>query len=121
MPEKFSVELDGLRFFSNHGHYAEEALLGNEFEVNVKITFTSPSDKDLSLDQTIDYQEVFLIVKDHLNNTTALMENIAKSIANHLETRYRFIDEIELSIQKLNPPIQGFVGRASVRYHKDFK
>lgn len=121
MQESFAVELKNLRFFANHGHYAAEAVLGNEFEVNLMVTFIPSTPQHLALEQTVDYEVVYNIVKKHLSNTTALLENITRSIADDIGQEYAFIHEIVVSIEKLNPPIPGFTGKAGVNYKRTLK
>ena len=55
MPGQFTIELKNLRFFAEHGLYAEEALLGNEFEVDISIRKHAPDTIVSSVDQTVDY------------------------------------------------------------------
>jgi dihydroneopterin aldolase len=117
MSAQFIIELKGLRFFAHHGLYEEEAKVGNEFEVDVSIVYKAPEAKVISIDQTINYAEVFRIVKDEFGQRKDLLEACALQIADRLQKQFPQIEKLTISIKKLNPPITNFVGSVGVTYH----
>jgi dihydroneopterin aldolase len=113
---QFTIELKGLRFFAEHGLYEEEAKLGNEFEVDISIDYKAPQEVISSIDQTVNYVEIFRIVRDEFSQRKNLLETCAMQIANTLQEQFTQIERLTISIRKLNPPITNFTGTVGVIY-----
>ncbi len=121
MAGHFSIELKGLRFFAEHGMYQEEVLIGNEFEVSISIESKAPKKEIVSIEQTINYVEVFRIAKEVFNVRKQLLEACAMQIAEQLYLQFPEILKIIIRIDKLNPPITNFTGSVGIVYTKEFK
>jgi dihydroneopterin aldolase len=121
MAGQFIIELKGLRFFAEHGLYEEEKKVGNEFEVDVSIECRSPKKKIESLDQTVNYVEVYQIIQAAFSVHHNLLETCAMQIAEQLEERFEPLKNLSITIRKLNPPITHFSGSVGVTYRKSFK
>ena len=117
----FIIALDQLRFFANHGVYEEEQLIGNEFEVNLSMEVEAPKEKLTSIENTINYAEVYQATKDVFSKMEPLLETIAMSIAEAIKTRFPTLKKISVQIIKLHPPITSFTGSVSVTYQKKYK
>ena len=116
-----TIELKGLRFHATHGMYAEERLVGNEFEVDVTVDYRLSKKNITSIEQTVNYMEIFRIVAEEMKERKPLLENCAIDIGEKLHTQFEEIEGITVSIRKLNPPISGFTGTVGVQYAKKFK
>ena len=117
---EFTIELNKLEFFSFHGLYEEEKKVGGEFIVDLSAKYTSPQKSIVSLDETINYAALYEIVKEEMDQPRDLLETIALSIAEKAQQKFPLIKEIEIRIEKKNPPIIGFCGNVAVKYHKKF-
>lgn len=120
MAGNYTIELSGLRFFSNHGLYAEESAVGAEFEVNVAIKYAPAEGMIGNIDETIDYVAVYNIVKEQAVQQSELLETTVKEIAYVLKEKFRQIIHIQINLKKLAPPITNFVGNVSVTYEETF-
>lgn len=118
---RFTIELKSLRFFAEHGMYQEEMKVGNEFEVDVSIECKSPKKKITSIDQTINYVEVYRIIQEEFAVRRFLLETLAMEIAEKLQMQFNEIENISISIRKMNPPITNFSGSVAITYSKTFK
>lgn len=109
------VALEGLEFFAYHGFYDEEQKMGNKYAVDIAVVtdFEEAAEKDV-LSETVDYGELYKIVRDEMFKPSRLLENIGKRIIDEVFSKFSSITEIELSISKFNPPIGGVCGRARV-------
>lgn len=116
MTGHFTIELKGLRFFAQHGMYEEEAKVGNEFEVDVSVVHSAPEKMISSIDQTVNYAEIFRIVQDEFSHRRQLLETCAMQIAGRLQKQFPEIEKLTISIRKLNPPITNFSGSVGVTY-----
>lgn len=109
------IELTNMEFFSHHGCFSEEQLIGNKFIVNLSVKYdlgkASASDE---LSDTINYQELYNIVKEQMGITSKLLEHVAGRILNAIKTKYPMIESATVSIDKLNPPLGGQVGSSRV-------
>lgn len=120
MSSSFTIELKNLRFFAEHGLYAEEAAAGNEFEINIALTTKAPETTLISLEETINYAAVYQTVKDIFTDRQALLETVAMNIAAALKKRFPALRKASVQITKLHPPISYFNGSVSVTYKKKF-
>lgn len=120
MSSIFTIQLNNLRFFAGHGVFAEEARAGNEFEVNLSLTLPAPETKPTSLEETINYAEVYRITKALFSIRKKLLETLAMEIAAELKQHFPAVTEISVQINKLHPPISAFAGSVSVTYQKSF-
>lgn len=109
----YSVILKKVHFFAYHGLYPEEAVKGNNFELNLTITYHKNTPIQ-SLSDSIDYVAVYDLLKKQMEIRQDLLEVLAQNIADALKNSYPQISKIELDILKLHPPIQGFTGEAGI-------
>jgi 7,8-dihydroneopterin aldolase/epimerase/oxygenase len=116
----FTINLNKLQFFSFHGLYEEEKVLGGEYEVNLSLDLDEKGEV-LKIQDTVNYEKIFTIVKQRMNIPTALLETVAQEIANLVCSSDNRIRKITVSVEKKNPPIANFQGSVSVSYIKDLK
>jgi dihydroneopterin aldolase len=115
-----TIHLHNLKFHSFHGIHEQEKVLGGEFEVNVDVEIYQ-SQKIDSISQTINYVEVYEIVKQRMAIATPLLETIVDDLINNIHHHAAsLIKSISISIIKTNPPIQNFIGSVSVSKTKTF-
>jgi dihydroneopterin aldolase len=120
MPDLFTISLNNVRFRAFHGIHPEERQKGNDFVVNLKVTYSPASDTVISLNDTIDYAILFDIVNSTMQRPVDLLETLTQTIANNSFKRFPQIKEVSVSVEKLNPPIDKFSGSAEVKYQKKF-
>ncbi len=115
----FTIHLHHLKFFSFHGIHEEERILGNEYEVNVDVAF---DEKGIitKIDETINYEKIFELVKQRMNKPAALLETVAQDIANQIHSTYNRARAVTVSVEKNNPPITNIEGAVGVTYTKEF-
>lgn len=121
MAGHFTIELKSIRFFAEHGMYEEEKKVGNEFEVDVSIATKSPKKIIGSIEQTINYAEVYRILQEEFSQRKFLLETVAMQVADQLQKQFPEIESVRISIRKLNPPITNFSGSVGITYSKEFK
>ena len=117
---EFTIELKQLYFFSFHGVYEEERKVGGEFIVDLSAKYTSTGNTITSIKDTVNYATLYEIVKEEMNQPKDLLETIAQSIAEKIHLSFPVIKEIEIRIEKKNPPIVNFSGNVAVKYRKQF-
>lgn len=109
------VSLEGLEFHAYHGVYPHERSSGNKFEVDVMVEteFQDSAFHD-DLTGTINYEELYAIVKEEMAKPSKLLETVGHAIAK--KTLISFIEAkaVEIRISKFNPPIGGVCKKATV-------
>lgn len=109
------IHLENMEFFAHHGHYDEEQIVGNKFLVNLTIeTDMKPASRSDKLEDALDYQLVYKIVKEEMGKKSHLLEHIAGRILDALYKQMKGIDKATLKISKLNPPMGGMMDNVSV-------
>jgi 7,8-dihydroneopterin aldolase/epimerase/oxygenase len=120
MPATITIELKHLRFFAYHGWYDEEAILGNEFEITFLGTFAAKDNID-AIEDTVDYTKIHAHIKTVFMRREKLLETVAQNIIREIEQSFPRVQNIQISITKLNPLIPQFIGTVGITYTKDFK
>ena len=116
MPDLLTISLNNVRFRAYHGLYPEERQKGNDFVVNMQVSYIPGSGTILSLGDTIDYASLFKIVNATMQQPVDLLETLAQTIAHGVHQQYRRIKEISVAVEKLNPPIDKFSGSVEVKF-----
>jgi 7,8-dihydroneopterin aldolase/epimerase/oxygenase len=110
------IQLNNLEFFAFHGCFKEERIIGNRFLVNVSLeTDTSEAEETDDLTKTINYQEVYKLVKTEMEIASKLLENVARRIITSLSIKYPKLSNIEITVSKINPALGGKVESVSVK------
>ncbi|MFN2458026.1 MAG: dihydroneopterin aldolase [Chitinophagaceae bacterium] len=119
MAGTIDIQLNDLHFFASHGVHAEEVKSGNEFIVNVCISFKAPKHVN-SIKQTINYVDIYNLVQQKMHLKYELLETFAMDIVNAIYKNHRQVKRVKVSIKKVNPPIPNFIGSVSVSYVRNF-
>jgi 7,8-dihydroneopterin aldolase/epimerase/oxygenase len=121
MPGQFNISLNNVRFRAYHGLYPEERQKGNDFVVNMQVSYI-PKDKStiVSLSDTIDYASLFDIINVKMQQPVDLLETLIQTIAFAVHDQFPQVNKVIVSIEKLNPPIDKFSGSAAVSYMAEF-
>jgi dihydroneopterin aldolase len=93
----------------------EEAVIGGDYVVNVALkgNFSRAANDD-KLEETIDYVDVYKIVKKEMGIRSKLIEQVADRIAINLKESFSTISSLSVEVIKKNPPIGGEVDEVSV-------
>jgi dihydroneopterin aldolase len=109
------IALEGLEFHAFHGVYPHERESGNFFEVDIAVEtdFTLGARED-DLSGTVNYEILFRIVKEEMDQPSRLLETVAEKIVNSVFRTLPAVSAVDLKIAKLNPPIGGKCRSSSV-------
>ncbi len=110
-----TIAIHGAEFFAYHGFYPEEQKLGTKFIVDVEVDFIPVNNlNEDKIANTVDYEQLYKIVAGQMQQTRKLIETVAQSIADEIKEKYPFADKIQVSIKKLNPPLEGKVDYSKI-------
>ena len=109
------IKLTGIKLYAYHGCLEEESVIGGNYIVDVKIeTDFSRAQVSDELSKTVDYVSVFNIVKAQMAVRCRLIEHAAALIADELVKQLPAIQWTEVTVTKVNPPMNGDVKEVSV-------
>jgi dihydroneopterin aldolase len=110
------IHLEQLHFYSFHGLYQEEKLIGNDYTVDI-ILDHQPTKKIIhSIEETIDYSKVYEMIVQRMKTPTDLLETIATEFCYEIMKKYDSVQNIHFSIKKLHPPISQLIGNVGVSF-----
>ena len=115
-----TVHLHNVRFHAFHGVHAEELLTGNEFEVNLEVSFPENWEKLDDISSTVNYSELFALVKQRMMLPTPLLEKLAGDIINETHGAFPFVNRIKISIFKLQAAIPYLDGKVGITLERAF-
>ncbi|MDD2621834.1 MAG: dihydroneopterin aldolase [Bacteroidales bacterium] len=114
------IEIEGMHFYAHHGCFKEERVIGTYFTVDCSMDcHITTAAKEDDLNKTINYQTVYQIIAQELKKTSLLLENIAYRIIIAIHNQFPLIDNIEIKIRKLSPPLGGKIEAVSVTLNSD--
>jgi len=109
------ISIEGMEFFSYHGCFEEEQMIGTKFNIDlflsVDTSFAEGSDR---LQDTVNYQEVFQLVKSEMQITSKLLEHVGRRILDSVKLSFPQVEMATIKIRKLNPPLGGKMDFVSV-------
>lgn len=109
------IQIEGMEFYSFHGHYLEEQIVGSRFIVDLTIeTDMSRAALTDNLDDAVNYQRAYEIVRAQMEKKSYLLENIAGRILDALFGELNGIVSATVKVSKLNPPVGGKTAAVSV-------
>ena len=93
------------RFHAYHGVLPQERTVGNNYVVNLVVDydFTDAMETD-ELSATINYAELYEIIKEEMAIPSKLLEHVAGRIGKRLFSGFSAIRQMQLAITKENPP-----------------
>jgi dihydroneopterin aldolase len=109
------ISIEGMEFFSYHGHFKEEQVIGTRFIVDLFIQVdTRLAEKSDKLHDTVNYLAVYETVKQEMAQQSHLLEHVANRILLAIHEQYPEVTDAEVKISKLNPPLGGKIDRVCV-------
>lgn len=114
------VALNGLTFKAYHGYYEEERARGNQFSVDIAVqsNFEKAAKGD-DLAAATDYEQLYAIVKEEMQISASLLENVVYRIAQRVLDEMQTVELVKVSLAKVNPPIKGQCREARVTIEKN--
>ncbi len=112
-----NIILKDIKLFGFHGVHPLENTCGTDFIINIVIG-TNYNHPVKALSDTIDYAAVYDVMKNVFSIPEQLLEVVAEKIFVAIAENFPLAAEVDISIMKLNPPIEGFLGQVGVHLKK---
>jgi len=109
------IQIEGMEFYSFHGHCKEEQIVGNRFLVDLTIEtdMSKPKESD-NLKDALNYQRAYELVKMQMEQKSHLLEHIAGRILDALYSEMDGIKQATIKVSKMNPPMGGKINSVCV-------
>lgn len=108
------ILLEGMEFFAYHGCFHEEQIIGTRFIVEVEMELeTAKAEVSDHLEDTVNYQAVYGIVKHEMEQKSQLIEHVARRILDAVTASFPQISSMQVRLSKVNPPLGGKVKQVS--------
>jgi dihydroneopterin aldolase len=109
------ITVEGINVYAYHGCLEEEGKIGGNYRVDVymKTNFAEAALLD-DLSKTIDYVEVYDIVKAEMAIRSKLIEHVGQRIMDRLQQRIKNLKSCRVRVTKYNPPMNGDIEKVSI-------
>ena len=110
---KTTVGIKNAEFFAYHGYYPEEQLTGNTFRIDAEVNLKTFDTLDDNIGDTVNYELLYAICKEEMQNTQKLLETVVFNIAN----RYKDLPNVaggRVCMEKMGPQLGGKVEKAVI-------
>lgn len=111
------INLKDCKFFSYHGFYPQEQILGNVFWVNVLTEQWNVAPINDELENTLNYETIYGIVQEEMKKPRKLLETVASTITERIRTLKTEVAHIQVTIRKETPPFGNDRATAEVVVH----
>ncbi|PJJ75938.1 dihydroneopterin aldolase [Thermoflavifilum aggregans] len=119
MQEQLTIRLNGMRFRGAYGYYPDEQRLNQEWIVDIAVHF-HPEKTFATLRDTFDYEQLYIWVKELMEQPAALMETRAQEIADKLYYHLQEAVRIEVIITKPFPLLGGEIESSQVHITRTY-
>ncbi len=112
------ILLNKLRFHAFHGVLPQERATGGEFFVSIRIK--APIGKAVESDNvedTLSYADIFGIINKEMLKPSRLLEHVAGRIGGSIFENFPDVEEINIIVEKANPPMGADLHSAAVELH----
>ncbi|WP_185869385.1 dihydroneopterin aldolase [Blattabacterium cuenoti] len=108
------IILENIKLFGFHGCMPKEKYVGSYYSISVEIEldFYEASVND-DLSKTIDYVDLYHIVKEEMCINSKLIEHLAQRIIKRIQ-KLKKPKHTKIKICKENPPLQNSIDRVCV-------
>ncbi len=111
-----TIGLNGARFNAAVGWHPEERLLKNNFLVDISVSFeVETAFTDESLTDSVDYMQLHEICLQVFSEEAKLLESVAQQIIDKIIEQFAGLQEVSVTIKKLNPPIKAQIESSFVK------
>lgn len=104
-----------MEFYAYHGCFKEEQIIGTRFLVDLYLeTNTENAEQSDALADTVNYQEVYLLVKKEMEIKSKLLEHVGRRILVSIKNTFPEVRFAKIKISKMNPPLGGKIKNVSL-------
>ncbi len=116
--ESSTIELKDIRLYAFHGVLEQERHVGGEYSVSLRAHYNiAQAMISDNVDDTLNYAHLLDIIKKEMNVPSNLLEHVAGRIGKNIIDTFPKVEDIEVVVTKINPPLGVRCAGASVTVH----
>lgn len=109
------ITINDMRFYAHHGCFEQERAIGTHFRVDLVFeTDTRRAEETDNIADTVNYLEVYQVVKREMEIPSHLLEHVARRIGEGVRGAFPSVTAVRVKVSKLNPPLGGQMESVSV-------
>ena len=109
------ISINGMSFYAHHGCFEQERAIGTHFRVDLQLeTDTRRAEESDNIADTVNYLEVYQVVKREMEVPSNLLEHVAHRVGEAVLSQFPDTMSIVVRVSKLNPPLGGQMESVSV-------
>lgn len=111
-----TITIKNMQFYAHHGCFEQEQRVGTHFTVTLTFTYdASAAIQSDTIENAISYLDVYQVVKKEMEQPSHLIENVAWRIKQAVMAQYKRMEQVQVELCKLNPPLGGQVEQVCVQ------
>ena len=116
---KATVKVENLKIYAFHGCMEEEKVIGTDYVVDIRAV-CSGGKKAFGdeIEGTVDYVDLPRIEKREMSIRSKLLEAVVNRIISSCFNEISVLEQISVTVSKINPPINADVASVSVSMDK---
>ena len=116
---KATVKVENLKIYAFHGCMEEEKVIGSDYIINL-CAVCSVGKKAFGdeIKGTVDYVDLARIAKREVSIRSKLLEAVVNRIISSCFNEISVLEQISVTVSKINPPINADVASVSVSMEK---
>ncbi len=115
------IAIEGMEFYAYHGFHPEEQLIGGRYRLDVYVHLNTKAVVESDeLGDTINYETIYRIAKLEMNKPSKLIETVAQRIVNRIKSIFEKVEQLQLRLSKLDPPVGGTVARTYIELEENY-
>ena len=113
------IHLEDMEFYAYHGCFREEQIAGNRFMINLTLeTNMDKASETDNIEDALNYQIAYQLVKQEIFIKSHLLENVAKRILDALFMQFPQLKQAHVKVSKMNPPMGGAMKCVSIEMER---
>ena len=109
------ITINDMRFYAHHGCFEQERVIGTHFRVDLSFrTDTSKAEVSDNIADTVNYLDVYRVVKEEMQKPSNLLEHVARRVGESVLSNFLAVEVVTVRISKLNPPLGGQMDSVSI-------
>ena len=114
------IILQEMEFYSHHGVMPEEKSIGARYLINLSLDgdYSDAMHTD-RLKDTVNYYDVYHVVKKEMEKPSKLIEHVAGRIIEVVFEKFKQVSAITIAITKINPPVDGNLQKVTFEATKE--
>ena len=94
------ISIEGMEFFAYHGCFKEEQVIGTKFRCDLFLEVdTTKAEHTDNLHDTVNYQEVYQMVKTEMKTKSKLLEHVGRRILDSIMKQFPQVTHARLKIE----------------------